>query len=501
MLAEVDIKRLRAGAESEKLEEIDSLGVFWIPGYDDDQLSGRLRFSPTEGINLSLVGEFDNRPRTGEPLRQIVGWIGSKEVTLDDCFSRGSYRRYPGVIESRFHANRIFIGHQFDRRELEFQSVTIELAYLGSWINRSGIDDHRMHLPGSSERPYEICFTPLDAETYPFSRGELTLGFSHLYDGDPISGINLKQFPFFKISYHRLMEFDDIRKDVGRIQSLMTLCVDSPVSVDRFILRAPDIRLKLLSGEETKQEQEVEFRAPVLRHNPPSQREVRRYDQMFLSFDEVGGLRGIVNWIENSERFQRALDSLMSTKHAGRMYAENRFLNVAYAAEAFHRITRGGSYMPEGEFSELLNRYIEITPEGHRGWLVDRLGYANDYSLPKRLRKLAMEAKSVTRPLVGDEGRWANTISGVRNKLTHLPGNESPFSGGDLNSLSESVYSVMRVCMLLECGIPQEILASKRESSSASWGADKIKSAVERVRAQMKSSRGSAEDRHNVDSP
>ncbi|MEU6425622.1 HEPN domain-containing protein [Microbispora sp. NPDC046973] len=471
------------------MEEIDSLGVFWLPGRDEDQLSGRLQFDPIEGIDLVLVGEFESRLRSGEPIPQIVGWIESKQVTLDNCYFRGAHRRYPGVIESRFHANRLFVGHQFSQQELAFKSATVELAYLENWVNRSGINDEQMHAFGHAS-PYEIHFTPLAAETQAFTRGEITLGFSWRYNGDPIAGITLKQRPFFRIDYDELVEFDKIRKDVGRIQDLMTLCVDTPVNVDRFVLRRPDLHTMMLSGQDSGEEQEIEFRAPVLRYNPPEQRKTRHYHQMFLSFDEIGGLQGVASWIENSARFQRALDSLMSTKHVERMYAENRFLNITYAAEAFHRITRGGSLMPEEEFSELLGQYVEVTPEERQIWLLDRLRYANDYSLPKRLRKLAIEAKIVTKPLIGSEGRWANTIAGVRNKLTHLPGDEESFRGGDLYFLAESVYAVMRVCMLLEAGISREVLASKKGSEPVSWHMDRVASAMERVRARMQNSEG-----------
>jgi hypothetical protein len=66
------------------MQSIDSLGAFWLPDRDGDQLSGRLRFDPAGGgINLSLVGAFDNAVADGgEPAVRIFGWLGNNRVTL-----------------------------------------------------------------------------------------------------------------------------------------------------------------------------------------------------------------------------------------------------------------------------------------------------------------------------------------------------------------------------------------------------------------------------------
>jgi hypothetical protein len=61
------------------MKEFDELGLFWLPGHEEDALSGRLQFDPKEGgINLSLVGGFDNAPDNGDSLKlRILGWRGT----------------------------------------------------------------------------------------------------------------------------------------------------------------------------------------------------------------------------------------------------------------------------------------------------------------------------------------------------------------------------------------------------------------------------------------
>ena len=142
-----------------------------------------------------------------------------------------------------------------------------------------------------------------------------------------------------------------------------------------------------------------------------------------------------------------------------------------FAAEAFHRmVTSGASYMNEDAFSGLLNAYLANTPDEHHEWLRGRIEHGNEPPLGKRLRQLAARAGAATRPLIGKRERWAYTLSQVRNELTHIGPKSREFRGEDLLFLTESVYAVVRICMLMECGVSHEILTSKATKEyRSSW--------------------------------
>jgi hypothetical protein len=244
--------------------------------------------------------------------------------------------------------------------------------------------------------------------------------------------------------------------------------------------------VKVLSGEETDFQQPIEFITQPLRYVDPQERKPRYWHQMLLGFEELGGLEATARWLDTSQGFQRALDSFMSIRHAKQMYAENRFLNVTFAAEAFHRmVTPGASYMNEEAFSGLLSAYLANTPKEHHEWLKGRIEHGNEPPLGKRLRQLAARAGAATRPLIGKRDRWAYTLSQVRNELTHIGPDSRIFRGEDLLFLTESVYAVVRICMLMECGVSQEILTSKANSSSVTWYRDRLMGSMERVRSQL----------------
>jgi len=327
-----------------------------------------------------------------------------------------------------------------------------------------------------------MSFTPLLEESHPFSHGRLILDFAWESRGDPIHGIAFQQWPVVRIEYDQMQTFDVVYKDVSRVQNLMTLCIDAPAAIDTLILRRPDVREKMLSGEDSPYEQAIEFVAPPLRYVEPQERKPRHLHQMLLSFEELGGIAAIARWLDASRRFQRALDSFMSIKHAKQMFTENRFLNVTFAAEAFHRTTQNLPYMDEEGFTRLLNVYLENTPEEHHDWLRGKI--RNEPPLRKRLQQLAIRSGEATRQLIGEKGRWAYTVSRVRNELSHL-GDNSRFSGSDLSFLAESVYAVVRICMLIECGVPPEILINKANSPTINWYRERLTESIERVQRQL----------------
>jgi hypothetical protein len=470
------------------MQSIDSLGVFWLPDHDGDQLSGRLRFNPADGgINLSLVGTFDSAVADGgEPTVRIFGWLGSKPVTLESCFSRGPTLVSPGVPESSYYANRMLVGHHVESELQEFQSAEATFSYAETWVGHSGIKVEQEPWRDQSEPApiYTATYTPIARDEHPFSRGHIQLGYYWEPKGDPIRGISMRQWPVFTLRYDEPHSLEAIMRDVRLVQNLMTLCVDAPVHLDKLILKHPDVHLFMLDGSDSGFEQPIEFVSSPIPYIAPEARKVRQPYQMLLTFDELGGLPTIARWLEMAPQFQRALNSLMSVKYAEKMFAENRLMNATYGAEAFHRLTRNEPYMEPRQFQQLLDAYLESTPAEHHNWLRGKV--RNDPPLVKRLTKLAGQAGPAIRPTIGEKRRWADTLKQVRNALTHLSADSPEFDGGDLVFLTDSVYAVVRICMLLDCGVSIDTLTQKADSYPVYGYRGRLAKSIERVRNQLK---------------
>jgi ApeA N-terminal domain 1 len=354
------------------MQSIDSLGLFWLPDHDGDQLAGRLKFDPAGGgINLSLVGAFDNAVADGgEPAVRIFGWLGNNPVTLESCYSGGSTFGSPGVAESSYYANRMFVGHHIESELQEFQSAEATFSYADTWVGHSGIKVENDWRTQSEPAPiYIATYTPIARDEHPFSRGHIQLGYRWEGKGDSIRGISMRQWPVFTPRYDEPHSLEAIMRDVRLVQNLMTLCVDAPVHLDKLILKHPDVHRFMLDGSDSGLEQPIEFVSSPIPYIAPEARKVRHPYQMLLTFEELGGLPTIARWLEIAPQFQRALNSLMSVKYAEQMFAENRLMNATYGAEAFHRLTQSERYMEPIQFRQLLDACLEGIPEEHREWL------------------------------------------------------------------------------------------------------------------------------------
>ncbi|TDB73335.1 HEPN domain-containing protein [Micromonospora sp. KC721] len=463
------------------MEEIDELGIFWLAGHEEDSLTGRLRFDPEKGASVSLVGIFDHGAgaETGETTR-INGWIGSKRVTLERCFLRKSNRGSTGLQRCEYHVNQIFLGHHLVEGDLWFQTATAEWGDLDAWVGQKrSIEPSVLEGPGAK---FQFTYDPPEDQEARFSRGRIILGTAWSREVEQIKGITFSHWPRLRITYDERQGFDKIRKDVGRVQSLLSLCMDAHAIQDRLTLQRPDVRARLLSGEDAGCEEEIELLVPWLRYTKPADRKARHPHQMVLTFEGLGGIESVARWLDVSERFQEPLDSLMSVQRAEKIFAENRFLNVTFASEAFHRIMYGGTQMDQEDFDSLYRTIVASVPEQHRPWVKDKFQYANEMTLRKRMRQLAAKSGAATRLITGNIDQWAFAVSQVRNGLTHLGPVPRRFQGRDLRALSDSVYAVTRACMLIECGVRQEDLAKWAASYSASWLVESVKTAIHRVR-------------------
>lgn len=175
-------------------------------------------------------------------------------------------------------------------------------------------------------------------------------------------------------------------------------------------------------------------------------------------------------------------------------FVENRFLNLASAAEAFHRLKHPeATQIPATEWEHLQADIRSVVPDEHRNWLSKKLNYLNEPILVKRLTELGTDARQVTRGLTGESNskikRWAETIKDLRNELTHRKNERHALPGGVLHWLAESVYQVLRICLLKECIMDNAVLdrlvaSSPRASELESRVKISLREAREIVRRQ-----------------
>ena len=132
------------------------------------------------------------------------------------------------------------------------------------------------------------------------------------------------------------------------------------------------------------------------------------------------------SWIAHSKRLA-AIRSLYFYALYGSTFIEAKFLALMQAVEAFHqRFRDDGVYMNEAEFETKVQVPLcEAIPpcleDSHKEALKNRIKFANDYSLRKRVGALIADHQSTLDKVVANAEQFVGPMVEQRNLLTHLP--------------------------------------------------------------------------------
>lgn len=342
----------------------------------------------------------------------------------------------------------------FDRKDdVKFTAAAVSYYGLAEWVNRHGVTENLDLSEDGLRDTVTLRYDQPEAMSARFGEGVTSIRFPwgiRARAGE----LALTHSPDVYLEYDSPLEYGEIIKHIKYIQDFITLCTDRAVATKEVTFYNRDIRVRMPDGS-ARGQQPIEYRAsPVT--SPTFAAKSRPQYSLDLGYDAVGGVETIATWIRIATEYAPTVNLMTSFRSEMKTYVENRFLNLAGAAETFHRLKNPETtQIPAAEWDHLREHILSAVPDGHREWVSNKLAYLNDPILVKRLKELAAEAKQITGGLSGNNsdkiGRWAGTIADVRNELTHRKNKDDAFPGGVLHWLSESVYQVLRVCLLKEC--------------------------------------------------
>ena len=147
---------------------------------------------------------------------------------------------------------------------------------------------------------------------------------------------------------------------------------------------------------------------------------VHRHDMLFCYRNVAGRIEGILTkWIENYEIFEAAFNLYFASKSGGHKYLDSKFLSLAQGIETLHRRKSHKKQMLEEEFSELVANILKAIPDAEqKRWIKEKLRYANELSLRKRMKLMVKPFEC----LFGTRKRrqsFFNKVTDTRNYLTH----------------------------------------------------------------------------------
>jgi len=460
------------------VEAFDDEGVFWLPGRNADQRTGRLTFDPAEGATLKIIGgfgEIHEQSNDHTRLRRIHGIAGRRNLTLDGCSYADSGFEASGVPHDIYHVSRVIADALFDENaDLAFDKCLVTFDQLAHWIDRSGIKVRQVPQLAFPPDRVTIEFEPPRDETATIhDQEELRLTSRWSLGGDNITTACLHQRTYLELRYPGSRPLDNILGDVGYLQDLLTLATNAPTAPLEITLWQAAKEMKYYAGQLAER---VRLDAP------------QSEGRILFKFSDIGGLPTIARWVNIARGYQIVVGSLLSIRYASGLYIESQFNNVISAAETFHRLRFPNRIRPKEEFKEFRRELIEAVPQEHKEWLNIQTQHANEPRLRDRLTKMATYAGDAFTAVCDEPELWVRVVTESRNRLTHRDESRAmPFEPGDLYLLTESVFMLVMLCLFRECQMDDRTLSAIAESKSIESLRTKLTPVILRLHARITS--------------
>jgi hypothetical protein len=408
------------------MENFDTDGQFWVAGKPDRKVAGRLKFDAFAGLELTLIGSLHDPSdvlarQTGHEVQipidelfgntkdtiRIVGNTALGPVTLDNCIrSQAKFSLFGSIDNAReTYVGRIALlgGRVESQRPLEFSGVGVSIKDLEAWVGKPSTKIQLDYKEDSKEfTQVRIISTPEEPILVTTDLGELELSFNYKLGGDHIIQSRIEQTCKLEFRFTNPEPLENALRLCAALQDLVTIGVGAPVCIDTIWLAS------------TQTPRPIEFYAPLLGVTNMNDAKPPQPLTMHFTFDALGGLTIIGNWLAMAQRYHVVIRSLTSDWYNPPYYAEDRFFHAVTAVETLERIRSG----------------------------------KQDFPFTYALKSLGNDVAEPFERLVGNINIWANSVGNARRDIIHRGLRDDKYH--PLGLLSESIYYLVVLWLLRE---------------------------------------------------
>ena len=418
------------------METLELEGMFWLPGNPAKKVAGRFTFNDANGPELRLIGSLHDPnevlsrhsgPVVTVPLEElygsnidpsrIFGETNQGFVTLDNCWRKSGTFGWPGSrrpAQECYGARAVFLGTHLDEdSSIAFSGVSTKIQNLEYWTAMSLVRT-TLHYSKENEELEEVRIIAgqpreLVAES---ALGEVRLSLGYTLKGDHIVETAVTQEQAIQLRFSEPKPIAGILAISSSLRDVVTIGTNTPVSIQSVSL------------SRTCSESPISFYTTLIGAVGQGSPHAPHPSEFLFTFQDIGGLDGLAKWLEVAQKYRLVIDALLSPEYRSPWYAESRFFDAITAAEAFARI--------HGQY-EHVNRY--------------------------KIKQLGRGSGEPFEALVGDVDKWADRVwDARRDDLVHRGLSET--KPRPLYAMAESLYFLVVLSLLRECGAPAGAFAS-----------------------------------------
>ena len=437
-------------------EPIEKHGFFWLPEYTENQVPGILRISESGSITLEVIcfsdpdfGPYVFKERRLEDdediitsIDRIVGITDDGLITLDDCSYGNPLGHWLGETStSIIHVHFAFMGFHFDEgEEFTLSKLKFSVEGLDEWMGISGIcrDHNEKSASIHFRHPEEIALNLPDGIELRFTFQANASGRFY----PPVTEAGITQKAYISLTSKKLRPLEDFLELVSKLQNFLCFAIDETVALDSVV------------GYITKYgyEPSIEIYYQSMLH--PRMRPNISQNGMLFNYRNVANQleKILTEWIDNYKTSEPAFNLYFFNSSDTHRYLDKEFLSLIQGIETLHRRNSRETQMPEDEFNNLVAKILDVVPDKKKNWIKEKLRYANELSLRKRMKQMIEPFKD----LYGnakERNSFIQKVIDTRNYFTHYDSRleNKALSGkklGDLEKL-DRLHSKLKALLQL----------------------------------------------------
>jgi hypothetical protein len=436
-------------------------GDWWLPHEPGRRLSGDLT-SDDVGLVLELRGTFAQGVQ--EQFRAFGNAVfypivlgettNGKLVTVESATQVNMQLRFgTGLGTEKLRPLRFYVGgHARTPNDLTWTRLTFSVRHLREWFGDTGLREEYT-VEDDRFMGYQLSFRYPDGlhADLPGAVVEQLPGFK--LSGDTQRTRGLEPTAAIRVDVEEEMRFDALAEGyLHPLQDLVTLATGAPCPVTELTLGHRDV---LQPGGEHPVAVEVHYTSPRL--GEESETVLTPHEMLFRAVDIADRFGdAIAGWLAAWEECRATCALLFGMEYIPERAFPTRVLNIAQAAEVFHRVRHPGGVLAPDAQAERLSAVLDSAPEEHRDWLQRALRFSNEPDLGRRLRTLYDGVRPVMEPIEPDRHAFVEVIVHARNDISHRGRLPDGTDWGRLLRAVEATRFLLMASLCLELGFTPE---------------------------------------------
>lgn len=464
------------------LEPFKMTCVVWIAEHAHAAVGGTITFDKATGLTIDLVGSLDpaeplasvfdppeedeaafqvgdDEPRSsldpGSLVPVVLGVVPGTEITLLNVLRSEASAGMPGHAHEILQPELLIRGaHLLDGFETPMREVAVHFDVLPGWYDTARAVPAKVEMSQHGPGHFTVQWRtpePLRAKAATGDVIELSLrSRRHLGPRQ----VSVSAEPQFTVKFAAPTTLRNAVEAVTPLRWLVSLLTRRPARITRLDCTGDGVP----GGVELVFEAQ-EPSGPLAPVHPYA---------VALRMDQFDVADAVPRWMDAAERLRTPLALMFANWFSSGLYAENRLLNAAAAAESLNARLYGKQRTDLGHVQEAAEAFIAAFPEDERTLLRQRIAHLNEPSLRGRLRRLAGDAQAAFGLVVKDVDVWAGAVVRARNEVVH--GTRLSNGGPRLRALAESIEHLVEAHLLMQLGLtPDAVAEALRETPRTTW--------------------------------